>query len=83
MINYGIVEQGELTIVCEDGYERTFHAGEAIVEVVGTIHRSTTSRQASAYIVSKKSPVYANYLLKNLQILIFFCNFVGKLQMSR
>lgn len=39
MINYGIVEQGELTIVSEDGNERTFHEGEAIVEVVGTIHR--------------------------------------------
>ena len=39
VINYGIVEQGELTIVCEDGNERTFHEGEAIVEVVGTIHR--------------------------------------------
>ena len=39
VINYGIVEQGELTIVCEDGNERTFLEGEAIVEVVGTIHR--------------------------------------------
>lgn len=39
VINYGIVEQGDLTIVCEDGNERTFHEGEAIVEVVGTIHR--------------------------------------------
>ena len=39
VINYGIVEQGELTIVCQDGNERTFHEGEALVEVVGTIHR--------------------------------------------
>jgi len=39
VINYGIVEQGELTIVCQDGTERTFREGEAIVEVVGTIHR--------------------------------------------
>ena len=38
-VNYGIVEQGELTIVCQDGNERTFHEGEALVEVVGTIHR--------------------------------------------
>ena len=37
VINYGIVEQGELTIVCQDGKERTFHQGEALVEVVGTI----------------------------------------------
>lgn len=39
VINYGIIEQGALTIVCEDGSERTFHQGEAIVEVIGTIHR--------------------------------------------
>lgn len=39
VINYGIVEQGELTIVCQEGKERTFHKGEALVEVVGTIHR--------------------------------------------
>jgi quercetin dioxygenase-like cupin family protein len=38
-VNYGIVEQGELTIVCQDGKERTFHECEALVEVVGTIHR--------------------------------------------
>ena len=39
VINYGIVEQGDLTIVCQEGTERTFHEGEALVEVVGTIHR--------------------------------------------
>ena len=38
-VNYGIVEQGDLTIVCQDGKERTFHEGEPLVEVVGTIHR--------------------------------------------
>lgn len=39
VINYGIIQQGELTIVCQDGTERTFHEGEALVEVIGTIHR--------------------------------------------
>ena len=39
VINYGIIQQGELTIVCTDGTERTFHAGEAMVEVIGTVHR--------------------------------------------
>lgn len=39
VMNYGIVEQGELTIVCQDGTERTFRQGEALVEVVHTIHR--------------------------------------------
>ncbi|MBR1787137.1 MAG: cupin domain-containing protein [Paludibacteraceae bacterium] len=39
VINFGIVEQGELTIVCLDGTERVFREGEILVEVVGTIHR--------------------------------------------
>lgn len=39
VINYGIIQQGELTIVCADGAERTFQAGEAMVEVIGTVHR--------------------------------------------
>ena len=39
VINYGIVEQGTLTIVCKDGTERTFHQGEALVEMVDRIHR--------------------------------------------
>ena len=39
VINYGIIQQGELTIVCADGAERTFHAGEAMIEVIGTVHR--------------------------------------------
>ncbi len=39
VVNYGIVQQGELTIVCQDGAEKTFHEGEPLVEVIGTIHR--------------------------------------------
>ena len=39
VVNYGIVQQGELTIVCQDRTEKTFHEGDAIVEVIGTIHR--------------------------------------------
>ena len=39
VVNYGIVQQGELTIVCQDGSEKTFYEGEALVEVIGTIHR--------------------------------------------
>ena len=39
VINYGIIEQGELTIVCQDGTERTFRQGEAMAEVIGTVHR--------------------------------------------
>ena len=39
VVNYGIVQQGDLTIVCQDGSERTFNEGEPLVEVIGTIHR--------------------------------------------
>ena len=45
VINYGIIEQGELTIVCENGTEKTFRAGETIAEVVGTIHRGENRGQ--------------------------------------
>lgn len=33
-----ILVQGELTIVAQDGTEKVVHEGEAIVEMVGTIH---------------------------------------------
>ena len=38
VMNHGILVQGELTIVCEDGTEKVVHEGEAIVEMVGTVH---------------------------------------------
>ena len=38
VMNYGIVQQGELTIIGLDGAETTVRAGEAVVEMVGTIH---------------------------------------------
>lgn len=37
-MNYGIVQQGELTIIGLDGREKTVRAGEAAVEMVGAIH---------------------------------------------
>ena len=39
VMNYGLVAQGELTIVDIDGHEKVFRAGEALIEMVGTIHR--------------------------------------------
>ena len=39
VMNFGIVEQGELTIIGQDGREKVIRAGEAVVEMVGTIHR--------------------------------------------
>lgn len=38
VMNYGIVQQGELTIIGLDGTETTVKAGEAVVEMVGTVH---------------------------------------------
>ena len=38
VINYGILQQGELTIIGMDGKETMVRAGEAVVEMVGTIH---------------------------------------------
>ena len=38
VMNHGILVQGELTIVSEDGMEKVVHEGEAVVEMVGTVH---------------------------------------------
>ena len=38
VINHGILVQGELTIISDDGTEKVVHQGEAIVEMVNTIH---------------------------------------------
>ena len=38
VMNFGIMVEGELTIVSIDGKEKTVYAGEAVVEMVGTIH---------------------------------------------
>ena len=38
VMNYGILVQGELTIIGLDGQDKTVHEGEAVVEMVNTIH---------------------------------------------
>ena len=38
VINYGVLIQGELTIIGQDGKEKVVHEGEAVVEMVNTIH---------------------------------------------
>ena len=38
VMNYGILVQGELTIIGQDGKEKVGHEGEAVVEMVNTIH---------------------------------------------
>ena len=39
VMNYGILVQGELTIIGKDGREKTVREGEAVIEMVGTVHR--------------------------------------------
>ena len=38
VMNHGILVQGELTIISKNGMEKMVHEGEAVVEMVGTIH---------------------------------------------
>ena len=38
VMNFGVVQQGELTIITLDGKEKTVREGEAVVEMVGTVH---------------------------------------------
>ena len=38
VMNYGVLMQGELTIIGLDGKEKVVHEGEAVVEMVNTIH---------------------------------------------
>ena len=38
VLNAGVLLRGELTVVAEDGTERTFRDGEGIIEMVGTLH---------------------------------------------
>ena len=38
VMNYGVLVQGELTIIDKDGTEKVVRAGEAVVEMVGTVH---------------------------------------------
>ena len=38
VMNFGILVQGELTIISEEGLEKVVHEGEPVVEMVGTVH---------------------------------------------
>ena len=38
VMNYGVLMQGELTIIGQDGKEKVVHEGEPVVEMVNTIH---------------------------------------------
>ena len=58
VMNYGIVQQGELTIIGMDGKKTTIRAGEPVVEMVGTIHhgenRGDKTVVLDMYYVSQK-----------------------------
>ena len=38
VMNHGVLVQGELTIISEDGTEKVVHEGEVVVEMVNTVH---------------------------------------------
>lgn len=38
VINFGLVEKGELTVISVDGREKVIKAGEPLVEMVDTVH---------------------------------------------
>jgi len=62
VMNYGILQQGELTIIGLDGKETTVHAGEAVVEMVGTIHHGENRGDKTVvldmfYISQKGTPI--------------------------
>ena len=38
IMNFGVLVQGELTIISQDGLEKVVHEGEAVVEMVGIVH---------------------------------------------
>ena len=62
VMNYGIVQQGALTIIGLDGKETTIHAGEPVVEMVGTIHHGENRGDKTVvldmfYISQKGTPI--------------------------
>ena len=62
VINYGILQQGELTIIGLNGEEKTVRAGEAVVEMVGTIHHGENRGDKTVvldmcYVSQKGTPI--------------------------
>ena len=58
VMNYGVLIQGDLTVIGQDGKEKTFHEGETIVEMVNTVHhgenRGTKTVQLYMFFLSQK-----------------------------
>ena len=62
VMNCGVLVQGELTIVAQDGTEKVVHEGEAVVEMVGTIHHGENRGTKPAilymyYLTQKGTPL--------------------------
>ena len=62
VINFGYVQQGELTIIDINGNVKVFRQGEAIVEMVGTIHHGENNGTETVilvmfYVVQKGDPI--------------------------
>lgn len=62
VINFGVLQQGELTIIDINGNVKVVHAGEAIVEMVGTIHHGENNGTETAvlymfYVAPKGTPL--------------------------
>jgi len=62
VINYGILQQGELTIIGLNGEETTIRAGEPVVEMVGPIHHGENRGDKTVildmcYVSQKGTPI--------------------------
>ena len=62
VINFGFVQQGELTIIDINGNVKVVHQGEAVVEMVGTIHHGENNGNQTVilvmfYVVPKGMPL--------------------------
>ena len=67
VMNFGVLTQGELTIVSHDGTEKVIHEGEAVVEMVGTVHHGENRTPHPAilymfYLSQKDLPLSVQHL---------------------
>ena len=61
VMNYGVLVQGELTIIGQDGKEKTVHEGEAVVEMVNTIHHGENRGTKPVILYMLKNEENAGY----------------------
>ena len=62
VINFGYVQQGELTIIDINGNVKVVHEGETIVEMVGTIHHGENNGAETVilimfYVIQQGEPI--------------------------